>query len=311
MMPARTYDEARGGWVPTTQALAGAEESTGSLEGDDHGLIVGEVWKDLVRFVLLNARDLAVCCALFGKAAMLVRASRYRCLITKAEHAAMAALHSAQWRRKRGAFGAGLTLVIDERVESLRAHSPLSLLMMGECEMHREDVAMQEQRRAVLDTILMACWRDAETGVYAQCVGDAFRSFIMLASQDTSLMASVNQTEWGRAFDQTRAAISARSKRTVKARLRGAGMLGVTPVGGKSETAVKAYQVVQMGNQCRASADWTDEEREQHEAAQRSLNAEHGHIPIRADLRDMTPKKLREHLAALAEQADRRRLEIE
>jgi hypothetical protein len=223
----------------------------------------------------------------------------------------MAALHSAQWRRKRGAFGKRLTMVIDERVDALRAHSPLSLLLMGEGEMHRDDEAMQEQRRAVLDTILMACWRDAETGAYAQCVGDAFRSFIMLASQDTSLMASVNQTEWGRAFNQTRAAISARSRRTVKARLKSAGMLGVTPVGGKSESAVKAYQEVQMGNQCRASAEWSDEEREQHEAAQRSLNAEHGHIPIRAELREMTPKKLRAHLAALAEAADRRRLGIE
>ena len=306
----RTYDAARGGWVPTTQAVTGPAESVAIGGTEDRALLVGEVWKDLVRFVLLNARDLAVCCALFGKAAMVVRPARYRCLITKTEHAAMAALMSPQWRHKRGAFGAGLTLVIDERVESLRAHSPLSLLLMGEADRHRDDLAMQEQRREVLDTILMACWRDAETGAYAQCVGDAFRSFIMLASQDTSLMASVNQTEWGRAFDQTRAAISARSKRTVKARLRGAGMLGVTPVGGKSESAVKAYHEVQQGNHCRASAGWSEEKRREHEEAQRSLKAEHGTIPIRPDL-PRNPVKLRAYLRELEEAADRRRLGVE
>lgn len=162
-------------------------------------------------------------------------------------------------------------------------------------------------RRAALNAIMMASWRDVVTNKWAPNVMEAFKTFASMAAQDSGSLGQVSQREFALGFAQTRAAFSARVARSVKQRLRSAGMLGTTVAGGKSATACKTYAAVQMGNTSKASASWNEEEKLAHLEALHGLREDHGRMPVKAEFRG-NAAKTRAILKALHEEAERRRL---
>lgn len=288
------YDAQREEMVPFVLPAVYEAEEVSEAADDAHevGLMA---WRDLLWFVIYGARELSACCALFGRACLVVRPGRYRALMRREELRAVEALGTVRWERERRTFK-GMSRVIDERMEMMRGHASLGSLV-GEC----------ERRREALDAILMAAWRDARSGVYAESLAEAFGAYVAMASQDRGLMAWVSQTELARAFDETRAAMCARVRREVKQRVSATGARGVTVAGGKSASAIKVYSEVQRGNTSRASVGWSEEVHEERERERVRLRAEHGDVPVRGDVpRD--PRALRAYLDGLHEAAEMRRL---
>ena len=305
----RAWDENVGGFVPVDHRspdvilglwrMQGNEWEAGEMERN--AAEWAEAWAALIRYVFFNARSLAECCALFGLACSAVKASRYDCMIGAKYLDACRSMGTNRWPKHRKVFGESWSEIFD-REKSMMGHTAMEELLGSEVRGQ-----MSEVRRAALNAIMMASWRDVVTNKYAVSLMEAFKTFASMAAQDSGSLGQVSQTEFALGFAQTRAAFSARVARSVKQRLRSAGMLGTTVAGGKSATACRTYAAVQMGNTSKASASWNEEEKLAHMEALHGLREDHGRMPVKAEFKG-NAAKTRALLDALHEQAERRRL---
>jgi hypothetical protein len=311
------YDGRSQGWAAITheapdELIGDLDFRTGKVEQEPEELRTAAriafdtaAWKTIVRFVWHNATTPTWACIYFGIAARHVDSS-YEKRMLPAEVVALNAEGKYRFSRARKLFGFRDRSVVG-RGQELSGYTPLAALLEGEHGEWRNNVAGQEMRRSALVTIIRAAWQDIETRNFEHTLKVAFKNFTVLVAEDRDLLAWVTQTEFGKAFKETRAAFCARRKRRVRTTLELNGCTALTAPGGKSEAAIATYRKVQQGNHNRAGWAPTTLDRDAHAEAVRELE-DHDDIPIRAELRDLGAMGVRAYLRQLAEQAEQRRL---
>lgn len=312
------YDGRAGEWSgidhqSPVESLNDLDLHTGEipLEADDFSL-PRECWKTLLRYVWHNARSVVGACVYFGIAARHVDPVFTKHMLPAEVHA-LNSEGTHKWNRTKKL----LNFRDLQTWAPMGGYTPLAALLEGEHGEHRRDAQAQELRRSALRAIILAAWQDLQTRKWEETLRGAFKNFTALTAEDRDLLAWVTQTEFGRAFRETRAAFCARRKRRVKATLQLNGYTATTAPGGKSEGAIATYREVQKGNHNRRGAHkgFPDEDYEtarerlqEHREAVEAMRV-HDDIPVRPDLpRD--PKALRKHLKALAEAAECKRLAL-
>lgn len=322
------YDASNGAWVgldhgAPDDVLADVDLNTGAICPKSPTAIamraaVGEqrlrdVWKTLVRFVWHNARSVSEACVFFGIAAL----EADRSLLRRMRSDEVRAIQSGG-----GVNGSRASRVFHfkERMvyrawEPLRGYTPLCALLEGEHGEWRRNATERHERRQQLAVVFRASWQDLRTHKFERSLRAAFANFTTQTAEDRDLVAEITQTEFAKAFDETRAAMCARRKRKVRVSLEANGYRPQPPPGGKGEIAIAKYSAVQMGNHNRSgeeSAALDFDEARELEHAEASLKDhtrffELRNIPVRPDLpRD--PRALRAHFNALAAAAEERRL---
>lgn len=279
-----------------------------------------DVWKTLVRYVWLNAKSVTGACIYFGIAARHIE-MRYERRMLPAEVQALNCESTHKWNRARRlfAFRDGAVFRTGEHrghMEPMKGYTPLAALLQGEHGEWRSDHAEQEKRRAAIQVILRAAWQDIESRKWEKTLRHAFKNFTALTGEDRDLLAWVTQTEFGKAFIETRAAVCARRKRKVRVPLELNGCSSLTAPGGKSESAIEVYREVQKDNHNRASGhagsmiEKTTLNKDEHAEALRSLkdHADVTQAEMKPELRGLRPKELRAYLRAVHEAAERKRL---
>lgn len=331
------YDASNGTWVgldhgAPDDVLADVDLRTGSICPRSPTAMVmraaiGEqrlhdVWKTLVRYVWHNARSVSEACVFFGIAAL------------EADRGFLRRMRPDEVQAIRDGGGvngsrASRVFHFKERMvyrawEPLQGYTPLRALLDGEQGQWSRNATERGERRQQLAVLFRASWEDLRTHKFERSLRAAFANFTTQTAEDRGLVAEITQTEFAKAFDETRAAMCARRKRKVRVSLEANGYRPQPPPGGKGEVAIAKYSAVQMGNhnrsgsggqqsgagQCVDALDF-DDAREV-EAAVASLRDhtrffELRNIPVRPDLpRD--PRALRAHFNALADAAEERRL---